>query len=76
MRSLCTNKKVNTYWNYSAYFNFKTQLLPGYEYFKKDGEDVLSNYLNTSYKWDWGGTTKKEISHGLILHHWQPEEFL
>ena len=33
------SKKVNTYWNYSAYFNFKTQLLPGYEYFKKDGED-------------------------------------
>ena len=33
------SKKVNTYWNYSAYFNFKTQLLPGYRYFKKDGED-------------------------------------
>ena len=24
------SKKVNTYWNYSAYFNFRTQLLPGY----------------------------------------------
>ena len=33
------SKKVNTYWNYSAYFNFKTQLLSGYRYFKKDGED-------------------------------------
>jgi hypothetical protein len=33
------SKKVNTYWNYSAYFNFKTQMLPGYRYFKKDGED-------------------------------------
>ncbi len=33
------SKKVNTYWNYSAYFNFKTQLLPGYRYFKKEGED-------------------------------------
>jgi hypothetical protein len=33
------SKKVNTYWNYSAYFNFKSQLLPGYRYFKKDGED-------------------------------------
>ena len=33
------SRKVNTYWNYSAYFNFKSQLLPGYRYFKKDGED-------------------------------------
>jgi hypothetical protein len=33
------SKKVNTYWNYSAYFNFKTQMLPGYRYFKNDGED-------------------------------------
>lgn len=33
------SKKVNTYWNYSAYFNFRTQLLPGYRYFQKDGED-------------------------------------
>ena len=33
------SKKVNTYWNYSAYFNFKTQLLPGYRYFEKDGEE-------------------------------------
>ena len=33
------SKKVNTYWNYSAYFNFKTQILPGYRYFKNDGED-------------------------------------
>ena len=33
------SKKVNTYWNYSAYFNFKTQLLPGYRYYKDDGED-------------------------------------
>ena len=36
----------------------------------------LEFYLQPSYKWDWGGTTKKEISHGLTLHHWQPEEFL
>ena len=33
------SKKVNTYWNYSAYLNFKTQLLPGYRYFKEEGED-------------------------------------
>lgn len=33
------SKKVNTYWNYSAYFNLRTQLLPGFRYFKKDGED-------------------------------------
>lgn len=33
------SKKVNTYWNYSAYFNFKTQLLAGYRYFKENGED-------------------------------------
>ena len=33
------SKKVNTYWNYSAYFNFKTQLLPGYQYYQKDDED-------------------------------------
>ena len=33
------SKKVNTYWNYSAYFNFRTQLLPGFRYFKADGED-------------------------------------
>ena len=33
------SKKVNTYWNYSAYFNFKTQLLPGYRFYKDEGED-------------------------------------
>jgi hypothetical protein len=33
------SKKVNTYWNYSAYVNFKTQLLFGYRYFKEDGEN-------------------------------------
>ncbi len=33
------SKKVNTYWNYSAYVNFKTQLLFGYRYFKEGGED-------------------------------------
>ena len=33
------SKKVNTYWNYSAYLNFRSQILPGYRYFKKDGED-------------------------------------
>ncbi|HCZ10010.1 MAG TPA: hypothetical protein DHV04_04145 [Flavobacteriaceae bacterium] len=33
------SKKVNTYWNYSAYFNFKTQLLPGYRFYTEDGED-------------------------------------
>jgi len=33
------SKKVNTYWNYSAYLNFRSQILPGYRYFRKDGED-------------------------------------
>ena len=33
------SQKVNTYWNYSAYFNFRTQLLPGFRYFKAVGED-------------------------------------
>ncbi len=33
------SKKVNTYWNYSAYFNFRTQLLPGFRYFEKDKEE-------------------------------------
>ena len=33
------SKKVNTYWNYSVYFNFKTQLLPGYLYYKVNGEE-------------------------------------
>ena len=31
--------QINQYWNYSAYINFKTQLLPGYRYFEEDGED-------------------------------------
>ena len=31
------SKKVNTYWNYSAYFNFRTQLLPGFRYFDSEG---------------------------------------
>jgi hypothetical protein len=38
------SKKVNTYWNYSAYFNFKTQLLSGYRYFKKDGQDQKEKF--------------------------------
>ena len=33
------SQKVNTYWNYSAYFNFRTQLLPGFRYFNAVGED-------------------------------------
>ena len=31
--------QINQYWNYSAYLNFKTQLLPGYRYFVEDGDD-------------------------------------
>lgn len=30
-------KQINQYWNYSAFVNFKTQLLHGYRYFTKDG---------------------------------------
>lgn len=33
------SKKVNTYWNYSAYFNFRTQLLPGFRFFENEGEE-------------------------------------
>lgn len=31
--------QINQYLNYSAYLNFKTQLLPGYRYFQENGED-------------------------------------
>ena len=31
--------QINQYWNYSAYINFKTQLLPGYRYFEEGGEE-------------------------------------
>jgi len=31
--------QINQYWNYSGYLNFKTQLLPGFRYFKENGED-------------------------------------
>jgi len=31
--------QINQYWNYSAYINFKTQLLPGYRYFEEGREE-------------------------------------
>lgn len=32
-------QQINRYWNYSGFIKFKTQLLPGYRYFKEDGKD-------------------------------------
>ena len=33
-------KQINQYWNYSAFLNLKTQLLPGYRYYSQEGEDL------------------------------------
>ena len=30
-------KQINQFWNYAIYLNFKSQLLPGFNYFNKDG---------------------------------------
>jgi len=42
-------KQINTYWNYSSYLNFKTQLLPGFKFFNQDGEELrerVSQFLS------------------------------
>ena len=33
-------KQINSYWNYSGFLNFKTQLLPGFKFFNQDGEEL------------------------------------
>ncbi len=30
-------KQINKYWNYSGFLNFKTQLLPGFKFFTREG---------------------------------------
>ena len=30
-------KQINQFWNYAVYLNFKSQLLPGFRYYKEDG---------------------------------------
>ena len=32
-------KKISPYWNYSGFVNLKTQILSGYRYFKKEGQE-------------------------------------
>jgi hypothetical protein len=42
-------KQINTYWNYSSFLNFKTQLLPGFKFFNQDGEELrerVSQFLS------------------------------
>lgn len=33
-------KQINSNWNYSSFLNFKTQLLPGFNFFNQDGEEI------------------------------------
>ena len=30
-------KQINQFWNYAVYLNFKSQLLPGFRYYKEEG---------------------------------------
>lgn len=42
-------KQINTYWNYSGFLSFKTQLLPGFKFFNQDGEELrerVSQFLS------------------------------
>ena len=42
-------KQINTYWNYSSFLNFKTQLLPGFKFFNQDREELrerVSQFLS------------------------------
>jgi hypothetical protein len=42
-------KQINTYWNYSGFLNFKTQLLPGFRFFNQGGEEIrerVSQFLS------------------------------
>ena len=42
-------KQINQYWNYSGLLNFKTQLLPGYRYYKEDEiekREKISQFLS------------------------------
>jgi len=45
-------KQINQHWNYSAFFNLKTQLLPGYRYYSEEGEDLrerISRMFSPAY---------------------------
>lgn len=42
-------KQINTYWNYSGFLNFKTQLLPGFKFFTQEGieqRERVSKFLS------------------------------
>ena len=42
-------KQINTYWNYSGFLNFKTQLLPGFKFFTQEGieqRERVSQFLS------------------------------
>ena len=42
-------KQINQFWNYSGFLNFKTQLLPGYRFYKEEGielRDKISQVLS------------------------------
>ncbi len=45
-------EQINQYWNYSAFFNLKTQLLPGYRYYSEEGEELrerISRMFSPAY---------------------------
>lgn len=58
-------KQINQNWNYSGLLNIKTQLLPGYRYYKEDGlekrEKFRSFYLLSFFKQVWDGITKRAM---------------
>ena len=45
-------KQINQHWNYSAFFNLKTQMLPGYRYYSQVGEALrerISRIFSPAY---------------------------
>lgn len=45
-------KQINQFWNYSAFFNLKTQVLPGYRYYAQEGKELrerISKIFSPAY---------------------------
>ena len=59
-------KQINQFWNYAIYLNFKSQLLPGFRYYKKmELKDKSTRIFSpTIIQLGVDGTTKRTVIPG------------
>ena len=60
-------KQINKYWNYSGFLNFKTQLLPGFKFFTREGieqRERISQFISPAI-----------LQGGLGFYHKKDQDF-